>query len=120
MRFHRGVIGGLLFATNSDDASRVTLGDNIVVKNDDLHPVSWAYGAIELTKGYHPLTVLYGQGPGQHSLEFYMSLAGQRLQRVSDAFLRRPLVKPARKSIVYQQPTDDSSTDVKPAEPVRP
>ena len=114
------VDGTYIFATNSDDASRVTLGDNIVVKNDDLHPVSWAYGAIELTKGYHPLTVLYGQGPGQHSLEFYMSLAGQRLQRVSDAFLRRPLVKPARKSIVYQQPTDDSSTDVKPAEPVRP
>ena len=108
------------FATNSDDASRVTLGDNIVVKNDDLHPVSWAYGAIELTKGYHPLTVLYGQGPGVHALEFYVSLAGQRLQRVPDTLLRRPLIKPARKTITYQTPAEDAGADAKNLEPVKP
>lgn len=112
------VDGTYVFATNSDDASRVTLGENIVVKNDDLHPVSWAYGAIELTKGYHPLTVLYGQGPGLHVLDFYMSLAGQRLQRVPDALLRRPLVKAARKTITYEQP--DDGPDVKPGEPAAP
>ena len=112
------VDGTYVFATNSDDASRVTLGDNIVVKNDDLHPVSWAYGAIELTKGYHPLTVLYSQGPGLHAMEFYMSLAGQRLQRVPNALLRRPLVKAARKTITYEQP--DDGPDVKPVEPVKP
>ncbi len=111
--------GVYVFATNSDDASRITIGDTIVVKNDDLHPVSWAYGAIELGKGYHPLTLLYGQGPGYDVLEVYVSLAGQRLQRLPDTLLRRPAIKPARKTITYVEPVDDNA-DTKTSEPVKP
>lgn len=91
------VDGIYIFATNSDDASRLSIGDTIVVRNDELHAAAWAYGAVELNRGFHQLNLQYGQGPGLIALEVFVALPGQRLQPLPDILLRRPIEKPARK-----------------------
>jgi lysophospholipase L1-like esterase len=96
------VDGVYIFACGSDDAARLLIGDQIVVRNDDLHPVAWQQGAIELVRGYHPFTLLYGQGPGITALEVKVGLPGQRLQRLPDLLLRRPTTKPQRKGLSFE------------------
>ncbi len=109
--------GVYVFGTTSDDASRLSLGDVAVIKNDDLHPVRSAYGAVELTKGYHPFTLLYAQGPSLYTLSVTVSLPGQREQKLPDLLLRRPPVKPARKSILTAEPADEAEPP--PAPPAK-
>lgn len=105
--------GVYVFATNSDDASRITIGDVSVLKNDELHAMRQAEGAIELTKGLHSFTLLYAQGPAVYGLQAMVSLPGQRLQLIPDLLFRRPPQKAQRKGISFE-PADDS-----PAEPVK-
>ena len=101
------VDGVYVFATNSDDASRVTFGTVPVVRNDNLHADRWGYGAVALTAGYHQLGLLYGQGPGLRTMDVYVALSGQRLQRLPDLLLRRPLQPPQRKGVLAD-PGDES------------
>jgi hypothetical protein len=100
------VDGVYTFACGSDDAARLSIGDQIVVRNDDLHPVAWQQGAIELVRGYHPFTLLYGQGPGIIALDVKVGLPGQRLQTLPDLLLRRPPVKPQRKGLSFEVNAD--------------
>lgn len=108
--------GTYVFSTYSDDATRIFIGDTPVVKNDELHAVRWDKGAIELTKGYHPFTLLYAQGPGGYALETYVALPGQRQQRIPDMLFRRPAVKPPRKGISVEA-ADDTPDPKEPAKP---
>lgn len=112
--------GVYVFATRSDDASRLTIGDVPVIRNDDMHPMQLEQGAIDLTKGLHSFTLLYGQGPTQSGLEVLISLPGQRLQPLPDMLLRRPLQKPTRKGLTFE-PADDANVDPTKAQaPVKP
>ena len=100
------VDGIYTFATNSDDATRIAMGPISVLRNDDMHPGRWQYGAVELTKGLHQLGMLYGQGPAIYTMEVYVGLSGQRLQPLPDLLLRRALLPPARKGLSVE-PTDE-------------
>ena len=112
--------GVYVFATRSDDASRLTIGDVPVIRNDDMHPMQLEQGAIDLTKGLHSFSLLYGQGPSLSGLEVMVSLPGQRLQSLPDLLLRRPLQKPPRKGLTFE-PTDDATADpTKVQDPVNP
>ena len=90
------------FATNSDDATRIWFGDTQVLKNDELHPMRWSHGAVELNKGLHPITLWYAQGPSIHGLEAYVALPGQRYQRIPDLLLRRTPTPPVRKPMTFE------------------
>jgi len=90
------------FATNSDDATRVWLGELLVVKNDNLHAMRWAHGAVELNKGLHPILMWYAQGPTMHGLETYVALPGQRYQRLPDILLRRTVTPMVRKPMTFE------------------
>lgn len=112
--------GVYVFGTHSDDATRLSLGDVQVVRNDELHAIRTAYGAVELTKGYHPFTLLYAQGPSLYALSVTLSLPGQREQKLPDLLLRRPAVKPARKSILTAEPADEpEASSAAPVNPVK-
>lgn len=90
------------FATYSDDATRIWFGDTQVLKNDELHPMRWSHGAVELNKGLHPITLWYAQGPSIHGLEAYVALPGQRYQRIPDMLLRRTPTPPVRKPMTFE------------------
>jgi hypothetical protein len=109
--FYAPVDGVYVFATNSDDATRISMGTVSVLRNDDMHPVRWQYGAVELTKGFHQLGMLYGQGPTIYTMETYVGLSGQRLQPLPDLLLRRAMQPPARKGLSVE-PTDDAEPAV--------
>lgn len=56
------------FATNSDDGSRLYIGDKMVVDNDGLHGEQTMTGTIELKKGAHPITVTFFEKGGGEAL----------------------------------------------------
>jgi alpha-L-fucosidase len=56
-----GVYG---FFTDSDDGSRLYLGDELVVDNDGLHGVQQKKGVIALAAGLHPIRVQFFQKSG--------------------------------------------------------
>ncbi len=112
--------GVYVFATNSDDATRITIGDVPVVRNDELHAMKLAEGAVELTKGLHTFTLLYAQGPAISGLQAMVSLPGQRLQPIPDLLFRRPLQKAQRKGITFEPADDSPAEPVKISEPLKP
>ena len=90
------------FAINSDDATRLWLGDVLVLKNDNLHAMRWAQGAVELNKGMHPILLWYAQGPTEHGLEVQLALPGQRYERLPDILLRRTATPFVRKPMAFE------------------
>jgi hypothetical protein len=63
--------GMYTFFTHSDDGSRLTIGQTIVVDNDGLHPPQEKSGKIRLKAGRHPIQVVFIQGEGGHLLEVF-------------------------------------------------
>ena len=57
------------FYTNSDDASRLYIGDRLVVDNDGGHPLRERSGQIRLKAGLYPITVTYFEADGDELLE---------------------------------------------------
>jgi len=52
------------FATTSDDGSRLTIGDKVVVENGGVHPMVKKTGTIELAAGEHQIVLEFLQGGG--------------------------------------------------------
>jgi hypothetical protein len=60
--------GNYTFYTNSDDGSRLYIGNTLVVDNDGLHALQERAGMIGLKAGKHALTVLFFERAGSESL----------------------------------------------------
>ena len=56
------------FYLSSDDGSRLTIGDQLVVDNDGLHAARERSGRIALERGRHAITVTFFQWDGDNSL----------------------------------------------------
>ncbi|MER7443548.1 family 16 glycoside hydrolase [Micromonospora avicenniae] len=60
------VDGTYTFRLTSDDGSRLTIGDQVVVDHDGLHGETAKEGSVDLTAGLHPLLAeLFDNGGGQ-------------------------------------------------------
>jgi hypothetical protein len=57
--------------TESDDGSWVYVDGNLVVDNGDKHAVRRAMGDVNLTRGYHPITIRYFDAGGGAVLRFF-------------------------------------------------
>ena len=60
----------------SDDGSRVTIDDKVILDNDGLHGTEMKETTVQLSKGFHPLTIEYLQGKGGRYLSFEWKPAG--------------------------------------------
>ena len=60
--------GVYTFYTDSDDGSRLYIGDELVVENDGLHGMQERKGAIALAAGLHPIRVIYFDKTGGDGL----------------------------------------------------
>jgi hypothetical protein len=78
------------FYVQSDDGSRLTIGDAVVVDNDGLHASVERRGFASLRAGKHRIGVAYFQGPGDAVLK--VSYEGHRInkQEIPAAALWRP------------------------------
>jgi hexosaminidase len=56
------------FVLSSDDGSRLSIGDRVVVDHDGPHAMSERRGQVALHRGWHPLEVLYFQAGGGKGL----------------------------------------------------
>ncbi|MCC7415660.1 MAG: hypothetical protein IT176_00855 [Acidobacteria bacterium] len=75
-----------VFSTRSDDGSRVTIGDRLVIDNGGSHVPLAATGAIALEAGLHRILIEYVQNGGGYEMRFSGAPAGWRLrpQRAPD------------------------------------
>ncbi len=60
--------GEYTFRIASDDGSRLTIGDKVVVVHDGIHPASEKSGKIQLPVGVHPLKIEYFEKGGEEVL----------------------------------------------------
>lgn len=61
--------GVYAFFTDSDDGSRLFIGDKMVVDNDGLHGMAEKKGVVALAAGLHPIRVQYFQKGGGRDLK---------------------------------------------------
>lgn len=66
---HIAVAGSYDFETRSDDGSLLYINENLVVDNDGNHGMQRAGNTVELTPGYHSISVLYYNHRGGSGLE---------------------------------------------------
>ena len=77
------------FSLDSDDGSRLKIGDVVVVDNDGLHSALEKSGVIALEKGLHPLRLDYFEGTGQDDLILKWSGPNFELQPIPAEALKR-------------------------------
>lgn len=70
----------------SDDGSRVTLGDKLILDNDGLHGTDYKEITLTLVKGYYPFNLEYFQGLGGKFLSFNWKKPGKKEYEVISPF----------------------------------
>ena len=79
------------FYTSSDDGSRLSIGDEVVVNNDGLHAVQRKSGLVRLPAGLHPVTISFFEQGGDEELVIFWEGPGFSLQVVpEDAWFHMP------------------------------
>jgi hexosaminidase len=77
------------FILSSDDGSRLTIGDQVVVDHDGPHAMSERRGQVALHRGWHPLEVLYFQAGGGKGLLLEVEGPGVTRREVPATWLGR-------------------------------
>ncbi|MFH1537191.1 MAG: PA14 domain-containing protein [Patescibacteria group bacterium] len=94
--------GVYTFYTNSDDGSKLYIGETEVVDNDGLHKEHEESGTIELDKGKHAITVDFFENYGHEILDVYYSGPGITKKKIPSSVLYR---------IGEAEEDDDDDTD---------
>jgi mono/diheme cytochrome c family protein len=87
--------GRYTFYCASDDGSRLSVGERLVVQNDGHHPFQESKGAIELKAGEQPIAVTYFQGGAQFGLKVSYEgpdLKKQEIPAAALSHLGQPMV----------------------------
>ena len=82
--------GVYVFYTESDDGSRLYIGDRLVVDNDGPHPPIERRGFISLCAGKHPIRVTFFEANGEESLTVSYEGPGIEKQEIPTRTLSRP------------------------------
>ncbi|MFC1726059.1 alpha-L-fucosidase, partial [candidate division KSB1 bacterium] len=77
-----GKDGVYSFFTDSDDGSRLYIGDKLLVDNDGLHGMQEEEGVIALAKGLHTIKVTFFEKTGGDDLKVYYKGAGIEKQEI--------------------------------------
>jgi hypothetical protein len=87
--------GTFTFFTNSDDGSKLFIGDQLVVNNDGVHTAQERSGTIALAAGKHALRVEFFEGTGSTSLLVSYQGPGVSKQSIPNSALSRFPLCPA-------------------------
>ena len=77
------------FFTDSDDGSRLYVGDELIVDNDGLHGPLEKEGVAALQEGYHPIRVEYFQKTGGAQLLVKIEAVNMEKQTLPAKWLYR-------------------------------
>ncbi len=75
------------FYTDSDDGSKLFIGDQLVVDNNGLHGVVQKKGLIPLATGYHPIRISYFNKTGGLELKVFIESNSMKKQLITDEML---------------------------------
>ncbi len=75
------------FYTDSDDGSKLYIGDKLIVDNDGLHGMQEKKGIVALSKGFHRLKVLYFERSVGNDLKVLIEGGGIKKQIIPDSML---------------------------------
>ncbi len=64
--------GKYRFKISCDDGGRISIGNQVVVNHDGVHPESERSGEIQLEAGVHPIRIEYFEGGGQRALKAFV------------------------------------------------
>ncbi len=79
--------GVYAFFTESDDGSRLYIGDTLVVDNDGLHAMHEEHGMIALAAGLHPIRVTFFEKTGGDDLKVHYKSLRQEKRLIPEAIL---------------------------------
>jgi alpha-L-fucosidase len=79
--------GVYAFYTDSDDGSRLYIGNELVVDNDGLHGMQEKEGVIALAAGMHPIRVTFFEKTGGDDLKVYFKGPGIEKQPIPENIL---------------------------------
>ena len=79
--------GAYVFYTDSDDGSRLYIGNELIVDNDGLHGMQEKEGIIALSAGLHPIRVTFFEKTGGDGLKVLYKGPGIEKQSVPDNVL---------------------------------
>lgn len=79
-----------VFATNTDDGSRLLIDGVTVVDNDGLHDARQVIGAIALDAGYHRFELHYFQGSSDKKLECWWQASGKARRNFDGVLFMQP------------------------------
>ena len=96
--FHARTAGPYTFHLTSDDGSRLTIDDRIVIDNDGVHPEVEKGATVELQAGTHPIVVDYFEAGGGEALKLDVvtprGLRGSAVGLVTPTVAGTPAAKP--------------------------
>ena len=75
--------------TESDDGSRLYIGEQVVVENDGLHAMVEKHGLIALAAGLHPIRIVFFEKNGGDDLKVSYKGEGKEKQQIPGAMLFR-------------------------------
>lgn len=79
--------GVYTFYTESDDGSKLYIGDSLVVDNDNLHGMVEKKQDIALQEGLHPIKVLFFEKDGGDAINFYLNAVGKEKNLIPSSML---------------------------------
>jgi alpha-L-fucosidase len=79
--------GMYVFYIESDDGSRLFVGDQLVVENDGLHGMGERKGLVPLDAGLHPIRVLFFEKDGGEGLKVSYEGPGLKKQEIPQSVL---------------------------------
>jgi alpha-L-fucosidase len=79
--------GVYTFYVESDDGSRLYIGDKLVVDNNGLHSLAEKKGVVPLAAGLHPIRVLFFERDGNEGLKVSYEGPGLKKQEISSSAL---------------------------------
>lgn len=103
---HVDTPGRYRFSLESDDGSRLTVANRIIIDNDGIHPARAIAGAMDLVQGLNPIRIEYFENDGEQSLRLLWMPPGtdQLVPVPASALLTQagqtPVVSPGRKRVI--------------------
>jgi len=82
------VAGDYTFYVRSNDGSRLTVADQLVVDNDGRHGAIEKQGSVSLQPGVHPIVLEYFQNGGSEALQVFWSGPGFARELVPDNVIK--------------------------------
>ncbi len=90
-KYYAPTNGTYTFGTASDDGSMIFINGAVVVSNNYFQGVTYRSGTVDLTAGYHDITIAFYQGGGGYGMRASNTIPGQASTVLQNSYLYTPV-----------------------------